>query len=86
LADHRGLPSIEGGAVRRHFQQGKIDDVVVEDCSVPAAGDGDDALLGVEDALGGVEAGASHCVYRRSVDSMQRARFFHAVSWSGQGY
>ena len=56
------------------------------DRSVADAGDGDEALLGVEDALGGVEVGAGDGVNRRPVDPPQRARFFDAVRWCGQGY
>jgi hypothetical protein len=64
VPDQCGLPRIQGGAVRGHFQQGKIDDGAVEDRSVAAAGDGEEALLGVEDALGGVEVGAGDAVDR----------------------
>jgi hypothetical protein len=80
------LPHIQGGAVRGHFQQGKIDDGAVEDRSVADAGDGDEALLGVEDALGGVEVSTRDGVDRGPVDPPQRAGFFGAVWWCGQGY
>ena len=86
LPDQGRLPRIQGGAVRGHFQQGKIDDGAVDDRSVADAGDGDEALLGVEDALRGVEVGAGDGVDRRPVDPPQRARFFDAVRWCGQGY
>ena len=58
----------------------------VDDCSVAAAGGGDEALLGVEDALRGVEVGAGDGVDRRPVDPPQRVRFLDAVRWCGQGY
>ena len=80
------MPRIQGGAVRGHFQHGKIDDGAVDDRSVADAGDGDEALLGVQDALGGVEVGAGDAVHRRPVDPPQRFRFFDAVRWCGQGY
>ena len=80
------MPGVQGGAVRGHFQQGKIDDGAVEDRSVADAGDGDEALLGGQDALGGVEVGAGDRVNRGSVDPPQRARFFDAVRWGRQGY
>jgi hypothetical protein len=79
LPNQGGLPHIQGGAVRGHFQQGKIDDGAVEDRSVADAGDGEEALLRVQDALGGVEVGAGDAVNRRPVDPPQRARFFDAV-------
>ena len=60
--------------------------VLVDDRSVAAAGGGEEALLGVEDALRGVEVGAGDGVDRRPVDPPQRARFFDAVRWCGQGY
>ena len=50
------------------------------------AGGGDEALLGVEDALRGVEVGAGDGVDRRPVDPPQRVRFLDAVRWCGQGY
>ena len=50
MPDQGGLPRIEGGAVRGHFQQGKIDDDAVDDRSAADAGERDEALLGVEDA------------------------------------
>jgi hypothetical protein len=53
---------------------------------VAEAGDGDEALLGVEDALGGVEVGAGDGVNRGPVDPPQDARFFDAVRWCDQGY
>jgi hypothetical protein len=80
------LPSIECGAVRGHFQQGKIDNGAVEDGSVADAGDGDEALHRVEDPLRRVEVGAGDAVHRGSVDPLQRARFFEAVRCCGQGY
>jgi hypothetical protein len=80
------LTRIQGGAVRGHLQQGDVDCGAVEDRSVADAGDGDEALLGVEDALGGVEVGAGDGVYRRPVDPPERARFFDAVWCCGQGY
>jgi hypothetical protein len=43
-------------------------------------------LLGVEDALGGVEIRPGDGVNRRPVDPPQRARFFDAVRRCGQGY
>jgi transposase len=86
LADHRGLRSIEGGAVRGHLQQGEIDRAAVEDRSVAAAGDGDEASLGIEDALRRVAVGTGDGVNRGAVDPPQRARFFNAVRWCGQGY
>jgi hypothetical protein len=86
LPDQRRLAPIEGGAVLGHFQQGKVDDGAVDDGSVAEAGDGEEALFGVEDALGGVEVGAGHGVNRRPVHPPQRARFFDAVWWCGQGY
>jgi hypothetical protein len=58
MPDQGRLPHIQGGAVRGHLQQGDVDDSAVEDRSVADAGDGDEALLGVEDALGGVAVGA----------------------------
>ena len=36
LPDQGRLPGIQGGAVRGHFQQGKIDDGAVDDRSVAA--------------------------------------------------
>jgi hypothetical protein len=80
------LPRIQGGAVRGHFQQGKIDDGAVEDRSVADAGDGDEASLSIEDALGGVEVSTRDGIDRGPVDPPQRARFFDAVWWCGQGY
>ncbi len=86
LPDQRSLPSIQGGAVGGRFQQGKIDDAAVEDGSVADAGDGEEALLGIQDALGGVKVGTGDGVNRGSVDPPQRTRFLDAVRWFGQGY
>jgi hypothetical protein len=86
LPDQRGLSSIEGGAVRRHFQQGQIHCRLIDHCSVAAAGDGEEALLGVEDALGGVQLGAGDAVNRGSVGPPQRVWFCDAVRWCGQRY
>ena len=66
--------------------RGQINHGAVEDGSVAAAGDGDEALLGVEYALGGVEVGAGDGVNRGPVDPPQRFGFFDAVRWCGQGY
>jgi hypothetical protein len=52
------LPRIQGSAVRPHLQRGQINHGAVDGRSVADAGDGDEALLGVEDALGGVAVGA----------------------------
>jgi hypothetical protein len=71
---------------RTTWKQGKIDDGAVDDGSVASTGGREEALLGVEDALGGVEVGTGDGVYRRPVDPPQRARFFDAVRWCGQGY
>jgi hypothetical protein len=84
--DKGRLTRIQGGAVRGHLQQGDVDCGAVEDSSVADAGDGDEALLGVEDALRGVDVGASDGVNRRPVDPPQRAWFFDAVRWCGQRY
>jgi hypothetical protein len=43
-------------------------------------------LLGIQDALRGVEGGAGDAVSRRPIDPPQRARFFEAVRWCGQGH
>jgi len=80
------LSRIQGGAVCGHLQHGKINDAAVEDRSVANAGDGEDALLGVEDALRGVLVGAGEGVHGRPVDPPQRAGFFDAVWCCGQGY
>ena len=46
---------------------------------------GDQALLGVEDPLRGVEVGAGDGVDRRPVDPPQHLRFLDAVVRRGQG-
>ena len=86
LADQSGLPSIQCGAVRRHLQQSQIHRRLLDRRSVAASGGGDEALLGVEDALRGVEVGAGDGVNRGPVDPPQRTRFLDAVWWCGQGY
>ena len=55
------------------------------DCAVVASGGGDEALLGVEDPLRGVQVGAGDGVDRRPVDPPQRLRFLDVVSRCGQG-
>ena len=60
--------------------------VCVDRRAVAATGGRDEALLGIEDPLRGVEVGAGDGVDRRPVDPPQRARFFDAVRWCGQGY
>ena len=79
LPDQRSLPGIQGGAVRRHLQQRQIHRRLVDDCPVAAAGGGDEALLGVEDPLRGVEVGAGDGVDRGAVGAPQRFRFLDAV-------
>ena len=49
------------------------------DGAVVASGGGDQALLGVEDALGGVQVGAGDGVDRGAVDPPQHLRFLDAV-------
>jgi hypothetical protein len=80
------LPGIQGGAVRRHLQQSQIHPRLLDDRSVDTSRGGEEALLGVQDALGGVKVGAGDGINRRPIDPPQRARFFDAVWWCGQGY
>jgi len=47
---------------------------------------GEETLFGGEDPLRGVEIRPGHGVDRGPVDPAQRARFFDAVWWCGQGY
>ena len=49
------------------------------DGAVVASGGGDQALLGVEDALGGVQVGAGDGVDRGAVDPPQHLRLLDAV-------
>jgi hypothetical protein len=72
--------------IGRHFQQSQIHRRLLDDCSVAATGDGEEALLCVEDALRGVEVGAGDGVHRGSVDPPQPIRFVDTVWWCGQGY
>ena len=53
--------------------------------AVAASRGGDEALLGVEDPLRGVEVGAGHGVDRRSVRAPQRFRFLDAVTLVRRG-
>ena len=85
LADQCGLPSIQGGAVRRHLQQGQIHRHLVDGCTAASSGGGDETGLGVEDPLRCVEVGTGHGVDRRPVDPPQHLRFVDVVSRCGQG-
>jgi hypothetical protein len=59
LADQGCLPGIEGAAVCRHLQQRQIHRRVVNGWSVLVSGGAEETLLGVQDPLRGVEAGAA---------------------------
>ena len=85
LADERGLSSIEGGAVRRHLEQGQLDRGLLDGRTAALSGRGDEAGLGVEDPLRGVEGGAGDGVDRRPADPLQHLGFLDAVVRSGQG-
>ncbi len=85
LADQCRLPSIECSAVRGHFQQGQIHRRRIDGRTAATSGGGDEALLGVEDPLRGVQVGAGHGVDRRAVEPPQRLRFLDAVVRCGQG-
>ena len=85
LADQEGLPSVEGGAVRRQFQQSQIHGRLVDRLRRRASGGGDQALLGVEDPLRCVQVGTGDGVDRRPVDPPQRLRFLDVVSRCGEG-
>jgi hypothetical protein len=50
VADQCGLPSINGGPVRRHPQQGQIHRRLVDGRTAAAPRRGDEAALGVENS------------------------------------
>jgi hypothetical protein len=64
LTDQCRLTSIQCSAVRRHLQQGQIDRRLLDRRTPAASRRGDEAPLGVEDPLRGVEGGAGHRVDR----------------------
>ena len=85
LADQEGLPSIEGVPVRRDFEQGQIDRLLLDSHTVVTSGRVDETALGVEDSLRGVQVGAGDGVNRGAVDAPQHLRFLDAVMRHGQG-
>jgi hypothetical protein len=84
LADQCGLPGIERGAIRRHFEQGQVDRSLLNGRTAAASCGGEEALLGVEDPLRGLQGGARDGVDGRPVDPPQRLRFLDVVSRCGQ--
>jgi hypothetical protein len=86
LPDQRSLTNVQGRSVRRHLQQNQIRRRLADHRSVAMSRGGNEALLGVEDALRSVEVGAGNGVNRGSVDPLQYARFFDAVRWCDQRY
>ena len=62
------------------LQQSQIHRRLIDHCPVAASGGGDEALLGVEDPLRGVEVGPGDGVDRGPVDPPQRFRFVDAVT------
>jgi hypothetical protein len=79
------LPSIECGAVRRHFEQGQVDRRLLDGRTVMTSRRDEEAQLGVEDSRGRVEGGACDGVDRGPVDPPQRLRLIDGVVRRGQG-
>jgi len=79
MPDQGRLPGIEGAPVRRHFEQGQVDRRPLNRRAAATCCGSEEALLGVEDPLRGVEGGADDSVDRRAVDTPQLLRFLDAV-------
>jgi hypothetical protein len=64
VADQHRLPGIKGGTIRGQLEHRQLHRRRVDNVPVPAAGGGDQTLLGVENPLRGVPVGAGDGVHR----------------------
>jgi hypothetical protein len=68
------------------IKQSQIHRRLIDHCPVAAAGGGNEALLGVEDPLRGVEVGTGHLVDRGAVGTPQHLRLVDAVTRRDKGH